>query len=257
MIRKKIALITGASSGLGYEMAKLFAKDGCHLVLVARSEEKLLELSQMLTKEYKVSTFIIVKDLSNPGAAGEIYNELAALNIDVNILVNNAGFGDHGAFATCDLERQLQMIQVNVNALVSLTGCFLPQMIAAGYGGILNIASVAGFQPGPYMSIYYATKSFVLSFSDALSYELKNTGVWVTTVCPGPTKTNFGATAKANKLFKSFKLADASDVAYFAYRAFMNKQGVVIPGFLNNLMVFVQRFTPRMWAKKIVANVQR
>lgn len=257
MNRKRIALITGASGGLGYEMAKLFAKDGCHLVLVARNEEKLLELSDMLSKQYKISTLVIVKDLSKSGAAREIYNELVGLNIDVNILVNNAGFGDHGAFATCDMERQLEMIQVNVSALVSLTRCFLPYMVSTGYGGVLNIASVAGFQPGPYMAIYYATKSFVLSFSDALSYELKNTGVWVTTVCPGPTKTNFGATAKASKLFKSFKLAQAEDVAYFAYKAFMNKQGVVIPGFLNNLMVFIQRFTPRIWAKKIVANVQR
>ena len=253
----KTALITGASSGLGYEMAKIFAQNGHSLVLIARREDRLRQLGDELKKEFNVKVYVIAKDLAQKNAALEIYEELRIAGIEVKMLINNAGFGDHGEFSAFNLTVQSDMIQVNINALVSLSRLFLPQMIENRYGGILNVASIAGFQPGPYMSVYYATKAFVISFSDALSYELRNTGVWVTTLCPGPTKTEFEATAKASKLFENMQVAKAHDVALFAYQSFMAKKKIVVPGVLNKIMTILQKCSPRWILKKVVANVQR
>lgn len=253
----KRVLITGASSGLGLEMAKIFAKNAHPLVLIARRENRLRELAAELKKNFNVEVYVIAKDLSQKNAALEIYEELRIAGIQIKMLVNNAGFGDHGEFSASNLVVQDHMIQVNVNALVALTRLFLPEMIENRYGGILNVASVAGFQPGPYMSVYYATKAFVLSFSDALSYELKNTGVWVTTLCPGATKTEFESTAKASKLFENMQVAKAYDVALFAYKSFMAKKGIVVFGAFNKVMTILQKFSPRWILKKVVANVQR
>lgn len=253
----KRVLITGASSGLGYEMAKVFAKNSHSLVLVARREDRLRELAAQLKRNFNVEVYVIAKDLSQKNAALEIYEELRVAGIGVKMLVNNAGFGDHGDFSTSNLVVQDHMIQVNVNALVALTRLFLPEMIEHQYGGILNVASIAGFQPGPYMSVYYATKAFVVSFSDALSYELNGTGVWVTTLCPGPTKTEFEATAKASKLFEKFQVAKAEDVALIAYKSFMSRKGIVVAGAVNRIMTILQKFSPRWILKKVIANVQR
>ena len=251
----KTALITGASSGLGKEFARIHASKGGDLVLVARSKDKLDELKSDLQKQYGVSVYVIVKDLSDQYAPKAVYDELKGKKIQVDYLINNAGFGDFGLFAETDWEKQLEMINLNVTCLTYLTRLFLPDMIENKDGKILNIASTAAFQPGPTMSVYFATKAFVLSFSEAIANELKGTGVTVTALCPGATATGFKAAAALGEsnLFKGNQIATSNEVAEFGYSSMMEGKTVVIPGLLNNLLVQSVRFAPR----NIVASIAR
>ena len=244
---KKTALITGASSGIGLELAHIFASKGDNLVLVARSKEKLEVLKQELEKQYGISVYIIVKDLSEINSSKLIFEEVQNQKIRIDYLINNAGFGDFGVFTECDWDKQLEMIQLNVIALTFLTHLFLSEMIKNKCGKILNVASTAAFQPGPTMSIYFATKAFVLSFSEAIASELKNTGVTVTILCPGATATGFKAAAalEESNLFKGNQIATSKEVAEFGYKKMMNGNTVVIHGLINNILVQSVRFAPR------------
>jgi uncharacterized protein len=256
---KKFALITGASSGIGFELARIMASQKHNLILVARNETKLRELAEELIKLFGVDCMVLAKDLSLPSSVDEIYRELEAAEIKIEILVNNAGFGNIGKFWENDWVKEQRMIEVNIMALTKLTRLFLPGMVSQKSGKILNVASTAAFQPGPFMAVYYASKAFVLFFSEALAEELKGTGVTVTALCPGPTSSGFQDEAAMNdaKLLKLLKIAPAVSVARYAYNAMMHGRKVAIHGFLNNLMVFSQRFTPRQFAVKAIAYLQK
>src|SRR5438128_1555599 len=198
------ALITGASSGIGLELAKLFARDEHDVVLVARRADKLKQLAAQLGSAHNIRATVIPADLADPAAPEEIFRALRAADVELDVLVNNAGFGVTGPFLATDAAAELRMIQVNVTALTHLTKLFLPGMLGRGAGRVLNVASTAGFQPGPLMAVYYATKAYVISFSDALAEELRGTGVTVTCLCPGPTKTGFQEAAHMDgvRIFK-------------------------------------------------------
>jgi hypothetical protein len=246
-------LITGASGGIGLELSKLFAKDGYSLVLVARSEDKL----QKLAGELKVPVIILSKDLSKPSSPQEIFDNLLEKKIHIDILVNNAGFGSYGFFYNTSLEEELKLLQVNIIALTHLTKLFLPSMIQHHDGKILNVSSTAAFQPGPLMAVYYASKAYVQSFSEALSNELIGTGVTVTALCPGPTKTDFQSRAnmEESKLFLG-KIMEAKTVAEIGYHGLMKGKRVVIPGFYNKLLAWVSKLSPNRMVIPIVRKMQ-
>ncbi len=251
--REKTALITGASNGIGYELAKLFANDRYNLVLVARTEEKLIQVAEELTKNSGVKVEIIVKDLSIPTAPAEIFTKVQQAGIKVDVLVNNAGFGTYGFFYETDIVTELQMLQLNVVSLTHLTKLFLKDMVKQGSGKILNVSSGAAFQPGPLMAVYFATKAYVLSFSEAIANELEGTGVTVTVVCPGTTASGFQqrAAMEESKLVTSQKVMDAETVAKISYRGLMANKTVVVPGVKNKLLAEAVRFTPRKMVVKI------
>lgn len=253
----KVALITGASYGIGLEFARIFAKNECDLVLLARSENKLNELAAEL-KQHNVKIKVLVKDLSGKNAPQEIFDELQKEHIEIEYLVNNAGFGGYGNFHKTDWKKENEMIQVNVVALAHLSKLFVKQMVKRNSGRILNVASTAAFQPGPLMSIYYASKAFVLSFSDAMAYELKGTKVTVTCLCPGPTKSNFHITAniKSSKLAKGIN-ASSYDVALYGYNAMMKGKYVAIEGTMNKILAFATRFMPRKMVLATVYKIQK
>lgn len=255
----KTALVTGASSGIGLEFAKLLAREGHDLVLVARRREVLERLARELAVEHGVAVRVIAKDLAAPDSAEEILGELETERIAIDILVNNAGLGFHGRFWETDLDRQIETIRVNVEALTALTGRFLPGMVARGRGRIVNLASTAAFQPGPYMAVYYATKSYVLSFSEALAQELSDTGVTVTALCPGPTVTEFQAAAGMEDtfLFKGPMVMDAARVARLGWAAAKRGKRVVIPGLANRLLKEIVRFSPRRLATTVAGRMQK
>ncbi len=251
---KQTALITGASSGIGLDLAHLFAADGHDVVLVARSEGKLRELAKELEAKHGIQATVIAADLAKPDAPQQIF--VIAPQIDV--LVNNAGFGTSGKFAETELRAELEMIQVNVTALTHLTKLFLPQMLERKRGRILNLASTASFQPGPLMAVYYATKAYVLSFSEAIAEELSGTGVTVTALCPGPTATGFQKTADlgSEALLKVMKPVSSMEVARAGYNAMMRGRRVVIPGVKNKIGVQSIRVTPRVVVTKVVRALQ-
>jgi uncharacterized protein len=250
-------LITGASSGIGLELAKVFAREGHNLVLVARSEETLKELKARLEEEFDVEVKIIIQDLKYYNAPTLIFDEVKRSRINVNILVNNAGFGIHGKFSESDLEAELEMIQVNITALTHLTKLFLKDMVVYNNGRILNVASTAAFQPGPLMAVYYATKAYVLSFSEALAEELQGTKIKVTTLCPGPTATNFSKNANVQdtKLFGS-NIPTGKDVAEYAYNALINEKRVAIHGFKNKMLIQSSKFISRKTVTRMVKKMQ-
>lgn len=236
------------------ELAKVFARHGHPLVLVARSTEKLGLLARELESRFKVVPLIISLDLSVAGAPAELFRQLQQRNIEVDYLVNNAGFGHYGFFGETDWEKEDQMIRLNVMALTDLTKLFLQPMIARGRGRILNVASVAAFVPGPLMAIYFATKAYVLSFSEAIANELQQTGVQVTALCPGPTNSGFVAAAalEDSKMFQGENLATTSEVAEYGYRAMMAGKRVAVHGFFNKLTVVSARLAPRRWVAAMV-----
>jgi len=248
------ALITGASAGIGRELARLVAADGHDTVLVARRRDRLDELAAELGSAHGVKVTVIAADLGDRAAPQAVAEQVRSASIDIDFLINNAGFGSHGPFAESDLARQLEMIDVNVRALVELTHLFLPGMLARKRGHVLNVASVAGFVPGPYMATYYASKAFVLSFTEALAAELRGSGVTATASCPGPTETEFGAVARSDgtKLFRS-GVADAASVAKHAYRAMLAGDVVAVPGLMNKLLVQSVRLSPRSVLRSIAA----
>ncbi|MFD1356361.1 SDR family NAD(P)-dependent oxidoreductase [Fictibacillus halophilus] len=253
----KTVLITGASSGIGLEFASLFAKDGYHLVLNARNESRLKEIASELTAKYGVKVTVAAKDLSIPESADELASELASAGIEVDVLINNAGFAAYGPFNETSWKEEKDMIQVNIMALTALTKQLLPGMIKRNSGKILNVASTAAFQPGPLMAVYYATKAYVLSFSEAVNYELRDTNVSVTALCPGATATNFEkrASLESSRLFQSGAM-NASDVALEGYKALMENKSLTIPGFKNKALANLVRFLPRKSVLKIVHYVQ-
>lgn len=243
------ALITGASAGIGAAFAQELAERQTNLVLVARSEAKLQQLAQQLQEQYKIRVDSLVQDLTAPSAATSVFDAVAAKGLTIDLLINNAGFGDYGPFAERDGELQVKMVQLNVLALVALTHQFLPGMQQRRSGSIINLSSAAAFQPMPYFSVYAATKAFVLSFSEALSAENRSYGVRVLAVCPGPTETNFFQDAE----FPSF-LSDVAAKNYTptvvvvreALQALEKNQSIVVPGKLENqLLVNLPRFLPR------------
>jgi short-subunit dehydrogenase len=245
-------LITGASSGIGEELARHFAADKSNLVLVARSKQKLERLAEELHSAEGVEVRVVAQDLAEATAASAIFEQLAGDGVTVDVLVNNAGFGALGALASLPVLRQMDMIQVNVTSLAHLTRLFLPGMLARNRGGILNVASTAAFQPGPNLAVYCAGKAFVLSLSEALAEELAATAVRVTCLCPGPTATGFGAEAAMEhvRLF-GLGMMDARRVAAAGHRAFRRGQVVVVPGFVNKVGVFSVRIAPRFLIRKV------
>jgi uncharacterized protein len=251
-VNPETVLVTGASSGIGLELARCFAADGSRLVLVARNTPALEKLTAELRRDNKAEVTVFAADLSRPETPGKIFSELKGRGMVVDVLVNNAGFGAHGLFSELPLPRQLEMIQVNVAALTELTGLFLPGMVERRRGGVLNVASVAGFVPGPGMAVYYATKAFVLSFTEALAGELAGTGVKAMALCPGPTETNFGAVAHVQgaRLVRIARMS-AGDVAIQGHRAFRDGHVVDISGWKNRLLVLLIRLTPRLLVRKM------
>jgi uncharacterized protein len=251
-------LITGASSGIGLELARVAAAKGHDLVLVARTEEKLRELARELHERYGVRAEVIAADLSRPGTAAEIVSRIETLGIQIDALVNNAGFGAYGPFTETALATELQIIHVNIVALTELTKRLLPGMIARRAGRILNVASTAAFLPGPLMAVYYATKAYVLSFSEAIANELAGTGVTVTALCPGPTASGFQAAAnlEESKLVAGRTLATSRQVAQDGYDAMMAGRTLVVSGWSNKLVAQMPRLLPRRVVAAIVRGVQ-
>jgi hypothetical protein len=255
MNQRKTALITGASGGIGYELAKLFANDHNDLVLVARSGAKLAQFADELQRQFGVSVKSVPLDLAGSLSPQFLFDQLQREGIAVDILVNNAAYGKFGEFADVSVEESLGQIHLNVTALTHLTKLFLGPMLERGAGKILNVASTAGFQPGPLMAVYYATKAYVISFSEALANELKGTGVMVTCLCPGATDTGFQGRAGTENtvLFRKLRPMDAKTVAREGYRGLMAGKTLVISGFRNWLLAESVRFSPR----KMVTAISR
>jgi uncharacterized protein len=254
MNNKPLALVTGASGGIGEAIAKELSSK-YQLVLVARSGDKLQALAQQLGGAH-----VIAADLSTPDAASKLMQELESRKLEIDVLVNNAGFADFGDFAHADPTKLEQMIHLNMTTLTMLTRAVLPQMIARRRGRVMNVASTAAFMPGPLMGVYYATKAYVLSLSEALAEELQGTGVTITALCPGPVESGFQARAamEKSKLLKNpmNPLMSAEDVAKQSVAALERGQRVIIPGFMNQILTLVPRFIPRAFVPSIVKNAQ-
>jgi len=244
------ALVTGASSGIGYELAKVLAENGHDLVITARSREPLEKLSAEIQATHKVKVRILVKDLANSSAPREIFDELMHDGAQIDLLINNAGFGNHGAFANIELDADLRLLQVNVVALTALTKLFLREMLSRCRGRVMNVASTAGFLPGPLMATYYASKAYVLHFSEAVAQEVAGRGVSVTALCPGPVDTAFQKRAgiEGSRLFKDGAAMDARTVALAGYRGMMHGKRIVIPGASNKFLTASVRLAPRRMA---------
>jgi hypothetical protein len=243
---KDRALITGGSTGIGAALADVFADHGCDLILVARNRDKLEARANEIRQRSGVDVVCIPEDLTDPDGARRLHATVAAQQLDVHYLVNNAGVGLYGQFVNTDLAAEVRMIQLNVTSLVDLTKRFVPAMVARRSGRVLNVASTAAFVPGPWMSVYYATKAFVLSFSEALDYELKPHGISVTTLCPGPTESEFKVRAgsQRSRLFEAFVM-DAPRVARVGFDAMMNGKPLAVPGLRNKLIPIAARAIPR------------
>jgi uncharacterized protein len=252
----KTALITGASAGLGLEYAKLFATDGHDVVLVARRRDRLEALAKELESGKRIRAHVVAADLGTPAGLQRVLDDLRRLGAEIEFLVNNAGFGASGAFVQLDLARQLEMVQVNISSLLALTHALLPAMIARRSGRILNVGSTAGFQPGPFMATYYASKAFVNSFTEALSYELRGTGVTATVSCPGATATEFSTVAgtERSRLFR-MGAASAATVAREGYRAMMAGKPIVVHGMKNKFGVQLLRVSPRAAVRAVAASL--
>jgi len=252
------ALITGASMGIGVDLAECFAEDGYDLILTARSESALKDVADKLADKYKIKATPIALDLGAPGAGRKLAGEIAARGLSVDVLVNNAGYGTAGAFSGSDEANQLGMIDLNVRALVELTHVYWPTMLANNRGGVLSVASTAAFQPGPLMAVYYASKAFVLSFSEALWREAQGTGVHVSVLCPGPTVSNFRERAGTGKTkLKNLGMPMGSaPVARMGYRAFQKNQRVMITGFRNRMLARLGPYMPRKMLLDTVYNIQ-
>ncbi|MET4655984.1 MULTISPECIES: SDR family oxidoreductase [unclassified Exiguobacterium] len=254
---QKTVLITGASGGIGKELADRFAQDGYNMVLVARNEAKILELATDYQMTHGVDVTVIAKDVATPGVPQEIFNELQQKKIHVDYLINNAGFGLYGAFLETDLEQEMNMIEVNIKAVTVMTKLFLPGMVQRNRGGVMNVSSMVGFFPGPLMSVYHATKSYVLSFTEALENEVSGTNVTVTALCPGLTATGFvdrAGMGKSNML--QGKVMEAGRVAEIGYRGFLKGQTLIIPGTQNRIISFIPRLLPRKRLTRMIRKMQ-
>jgi hypothetical protein len=251
-------LITGASSGIGLELARLFAADKSNLVLVARSEDKLTALAAELRAAHGVEIAVVPQNLALPGAAEALAAELDSRGLAIDVLVNNAGFGANGAVADLSLDRQMNMVALNVTTLTALTRLLLPGIIERNRGGVLNLGSTAAFQAGPYMAVYYATKAYVLSFTEALYEELADTELKVSCLCPGATKSEFASAAdlEGSLLFKR-GVMEAATVARIGYRGFRRGRAIVVPGFKNRAVAFIASHSIRSISRKVASRLQR
>lgn len=256
---RKTALITGASKGIGKELAFIFAENQCDLILTARSGDRLAQLKEQLEDGYGISVYPVVGDLSLPGAAEALFREVKDKGMEVDYLVNNAGFGDYGLFADTPWHRYEEMITLNITSLSHLMHLFIQEWKGRKGGKILNLSSTAAFQPGPMMAVYFATKAFVLSLSEAVGNELRKEGITITALCPGPTSTYFGEVSKMNasQLVKNVKIADARAVAELGFKAMMKGKPAVIQGSMNKLAPFSIRFLPRKWVTRLSAKVMQ
>ena len=252
-----VALVTGASSGIGREFAEICAREHRDLVLVARREGALTELAERLAGTHGVTVTVLAHDLAVPGAPEALVHEVQERGLEVDLLINNAGFGLKGAVADLGAAEQVEMLELNVVALTLLTRLFLDGMRARGTGAILNVASTAGFQPGPLMAVYYASKAYVLSFTEALANELAGSGVTATALCPGPTMTGFATRAGTGgtRLFKGPTMG-AREVAEAGYAALRAGRPLVIPGMRNKVLAFGVRFAPRTTVTRIARKMQ-
>lgn len=248
------ALVTGASGGIGRELSLILSGNGYDIIAVARSKDALDCLASDIRSRHGREVRVIPCDLSAPGTAREMCSGIGT----VDVLVNNAGFGDYGPFADCDPDKQMRMIDLNVRALTDITRALLPGMVERGNGRIMNVASVAAFEPGPLMSVYYATKAYVLSFSEAIQEELRGTGVTVTALCPGPTNTGFASAAGAtgSNLFKEAAGADVKKVAAYGYRCMMHGKPVAVCGLSFKFLTFCVRLLPRGATRRMVHYIQ-
>lgn len=256
---KEWALVTGASQGIGLELARCFAEQGINLVLVARSGDRLQQLAAEWSGRYHIQVEPMAMDLSQDNAADELYARVTQAGIRVTYLVNNAGFGLFGPYQDTDMAREHEMIQLNCLVLTRLTKLFLSDMLGQKQGRILNVASTASFQPGPYQAVYFATKAYVLSFSEAIAEDLANTGVTVTALCPGLTASGFIERAEMGHsgFVKRSGIATAESVAITGYRAMQRGKRVAIPGLLNRLSALAPRWIPRRWVTWMVAMMMR
>ncbi|MCC5923847.1 MAG: SDR family oxidoreductase [Crocinitomicaceae bacterium] len=254
----KTALITGASSGIGYELALIHAKNGDDVILVARREDKLNELKFLIHEKYPVKVEVIALDLAQPESPKILFDTIVRMDATVEYLINNAGFGDYGKFTETNWEKEQQMIQLNILALTELTKLYLPLMVERKSGHVMNVASIASFLPGPLMAVYYATKAYVLHFSEAINNEVADHNVSVTALCPGPTISGFQDAANLgdSKFFQSNKFPSSKEVAEYGYQAMLKKKVVAIHGASNRWMVFFLRLIPRAMVVKMVRKLQ-
>lgn len=254
-----VTLITGATSGIGYELVKICATHHENMLLVARNTEKLEEMQKELMAQFSIQVYIFSGDLSFSSTPQAIYDFTVQQEMRVNCLINNAGFGDFGMFHETDLVKQNDMIALNITALTNMCHLFLQGMVEQQKGKIMNVASIAAFQPGPLMSVYYATKAYVLSFSEGLAEELNDTGVSVTVLCPGPTTTGFEASSNLDDsgLFKNMQPTTAKAVAVYGYKAMQQGKVVAVEGAKNKVVVQSSRFVPRSFVRKLTKNIQK
>lgn len=254
---KKVALITGASGGIGEHFARIHAAQGGDLVLVARSEGKLNTLAEELQQKHNVHVEVLTQDLSETAAVQAVYDYIEEQNIVIEYLINNAGFGTYGSFIKTSWTSEANMIDLNVRSLTQFCKLFTPIMARRGHGKILNVASTASYQPGPFMAVYFATKHYVLAFSDALAEELKGTGVTVTTLCPGPTASGFQEEANMQnaKMVKGKKLPGAKEVAEFGYQKMRDGKRVVVHGAVNRIMVGFAKMMPTALGSAITRKI--
>jgi len=252
------ALVTGASAGIGVDLAECFASDGYNVIVTARTESALHQVAGRLAQTYAVTATPIAADLGAIGSGQALANDIRARGLAVDVLVNNAGYGKAGAFAGSDAAEQLGMLDLNVRALVELTHIYWPGMLASRRGGILNVASTAAFQPGPLMAVYYASKAFVLSFSEALWEEARDTGVKVSCLCPGPTTSKFRERAGTGKtrLSRTGTPMPSMTVARMGYQAWQNNTRVIVTGSRNRIMARLVPFLPHSTTLRIVRNLQ-
>lgn len=255
---KPFALITGASSGIGYELSKRFAVDGHNLVLVARKNDVMTQHADQLRDKYKIEVIVIPKDLSHIDQVMDLYKEIQQLNLEIEYVVNSAGIGDYGLFIKTEWEKELSMININVIALTYLTKVFAQDMVKRGSGKILNLGSIASFFPGPLMAVYYSTKGYVLRLGLSLSEELRGTGVSITTLCPGPTASKFQqiANMEQSKVIKNQELPTAAEVARVGYNAMMAGKSFVVHGWRNHFYIFLTKIVPLSWHAWIVKRGQ-
>ncbi|HXA86525.1 MAG TPA: SDR family oxidoreductase [Candidatus Dormibacteraeota bacterium] len=254
--QRETALITGASSGIGLDLAQLMAPD-FDLIITARNQSELEKIARELEASHGNHVHVIPADLSQPEAPEQLFSEIARRGLPVDVLINNAGFGLYGPFAESDPKASLAMVEVNIAALTALTRLALPGMIERKRGRIMNVASTAGFQPGPLMAVYYATKAYVIMFSEAIANELEGSGVSVTCFCPGATATKFAGRAnmEESRLFKMGAMKSI-EVAKAGYKGMMAGKGMVIPGLLNKTIAMSVRFSPRKLVTAISRSLQ-
>lgn len=259
MSAQRVAVVTGASSGIGLELTRLLAAAGHDLVLVARNEGALRRVAQETEAAYRTSAHLLPLDLADPASPAAIHDYCRSKGLAPDTLVNNAGFATNGLFAHTDLGSELAQVQVNITSLMHLSKLFLPGMLNRGTGRILNVASTAGFQAGPYMAVYYASKAFVISLSEALAEEVRGSGVTVTVLCPGPTRTDFQRRAGIEHaaIAREILMMDAAAVARAGYEGMVKGVPLVIPGFRNKAGTWFVKIAPRFLSRRIVGALNR